>query len=89
MEVLDNTSIPHELFEYTFGGHNITGSSFNKAMERVKNNCPPTMNSQAIIASPLIAKAFINNNSPVKEKTCDISDEDINSAAKPLIAKQR
>ena len=34
MEVLDNTSIPHELFEYTFGGHNITGSSFNKAMER-------------------------------------------------------
>lgn len=33
MEVLDGTNIPHELFEYAGGGHNITGVSFTQAME--------------------------------------------------------
>ncbi|MBI2049450.1 alpha/beta hydrolase [Candidatus Roizmanbacteria bacterium] len=32
MNILDNTSIPHELHEYQSGGHNLTGSSFNQAM---------------------------------------------------------
>lgn len=31
---LDQTSIEHELFEYTSGGHNISGSSFSTAMQR-------------------------------------------------------
>lgn len=31
--ILDNTSIPHELHEYSSGGHNITGSAFNEAMQ--------------------------------------------------------
>ena len=34
MNLLDNTSVPHQLFEYTSGGHNLTGSSFNQAMQR-------------------------------------------------------
>jgi len=33
-EILDSTTIPHELFEYTTGGHNITGSAFTQAMQR-------------------------------------------------------
>ncbi|HNS65734.1 MAG TPA: alpha/beta fold hydrolase [Candidatus Woesebacteria bacterium] len=32
--LLDSTSIPHELFEYNSGGHNISGSSFNSTMQR-------------------------------------------------------
>jgi dipeptidyl aminopeptidase/acylaminoacyl peptidase len=32
--LLDNTSITHELFEYRTGGHNLTGTSFNQAMQR-------------------------------------------------------
>ncbi|OGD86932.1 hypothetical protein A2870_00280 [Candidatus Curtissbacteria bacterium RIFCSPHIGHO2_01_FULL_41_11] len=32
--ILDKTSIPHELYEYTSGGHNLTGDSFNLAMQR-------------------------------------------------------
>lgn len=33
-ELLENTNVEHELFEYDSGGHNITGSSFNLAMQR-------------------------------------------------------
>jgi uncharacterized protein len=33
-KILDSTSIEHQLFEYPSGGHNITGSSFNSAMQR-------------------------------------------------------
>ncbi len=32
--ILDKTSIPHELIEYQSGGHNFTGSSFTEAMEK-------------------------------------------------------
>jgi hypothetical protein len=31
---LDKTQVPHELFEYPSGGHNITGASFATAMQR-------------------------------------------------------
>jgi predicted esterase len=34
MSVLDQTGIPHELFEYQSGGHNLTGPSFTQAMQR-------------------------------------------------------
>ncbi len=34
IKLLDTTSIPHKLFEYATGGHNISGSSFNTAMQR-------------------------------------------------------
>jgi dipeptidyl aminopeptidase/acylaminoacyl peptidase len=34
MKILDNTSIPHQLYEYPSGGHNIEGVNFAKAMER-------------------------------------------------------
>jgi len=34
MKVMDKTSVSHELFEYSSGGHNISGSSFNSAMQR-------------------------------------------------------
>lgn len=37
MRILDGTGIPHELYEYPSGGHNLTGSSFNQAMERTAN----------------------------------------------------
>ncbi|MBI4097129.1 MAG: alpha/beta fold hydrolase [Candidatus Levybacteria bacterium] len=33
IELLDKTSVPHELHEYPFGGHNISGVSFNEAMQ--------------------------------------------------------
>lgn len=33
-KVLDETSIEHQLFEYPNGGHNISGSSFSKAMQQ-------------------------------------------------------
>lgn len=32
--ILDTTAVPHELFEYEYGGHNISGASFVLAMER-------------------------------------------------------
>lgn len=32
--LLDDTNIIHNLYEYQSGGHNITGSSFNSAMQR-------------------------------------------------------
>ncbi len=32
--LLDQTSVPHELFEYANGGHNITGSGWVSAMQR-------------------------------------------------------
>lgn len=32
VKLLDETEIPHELNEYPSGGHNISGSSFNAAM---------------------------------------------------------
>jgi alpha-beta hydrolase superfamily lysophospholipase len=32
--ILDQASIDHELFEYSGGGHNLTGESFNQAMSR-------------------------------------------------------
>lgn len=34
MSVLNNTNIEHELFEYPNGGHNLTGTSFTRAMQR-------------------------------------------------------
>lgn len=34
MSILDKTTISHELFEYSSGGHNLTGVSFNSAMQR-------------------------------------------------------
>ena len=34
MNLFDKTSVFHELFEYSGGGHNISGSSFNLAMQR-------------------------------------------------------
>lgn len=34
MNVLDGSKIPHELFEYSSGGHNLTGNSFSLAMSR-------------------------------------------------------
>lgn len=34
MSLLDETAVPHELYEYQSGGHNLTGSSFNTAMQR-------------------------------------------------------
>lgn len=33
-QVLNKTNIPHELNEYQSGGHNISGSAFNQAMEK-------------------------------------------------------
>ncbi|MFZ3301948.1 MAG: alpha/beta fold hydrolase [Microgenomates group bacterium] len=33
-KILDDTNIIHNLYEYQSGGHNITGSSFNPAMQR-------------------------------------------------------
>jgi dipeptidyl aminopeptidase/acylaminoacyl peptidase len=33
-KILDNTQVPHEVYEYPRGGHNIEGASFNLAMER-------------------------------------------------------
>ena len=33
-EILDKTDIPHELNEYSSGGHNFTGSSFTQAMNK-------------------------------------------------------
>ena len=33
INILDKTSIVHELNEYPLGGHNMTGSSFNQAMQ--------------------------------------------------------
>ncbi len=33
-EILSKTSIPHELNEYSSGGHNFTGSSFTEAMNK-------------------------------------------------------
>lgn len=33
MHFLDKTSIPHQLQEYSFGGHNIEGASFSQAMD--------------------------------------------------------
>lgn len=34
MSILDGTSVGHELFEYSSGGHNLVGDSFTKAMQR-------------------------------------------------------
>jgi len=34
MKILDQTKIPHELFEYPNGGHNISGLSFTQAMQK-------------------------------------------------------
>lgn len=33
-KILSATSIPHEIFEYSSGGHNLTGVSFTQAMQR-------------------------------------------------------
>jgi uncharacterized protein len=33
MHILDRTAIPHQLQEYPVGGHNISGSSFTRAMQ--------------------------------------------------------
>jgi hypothetical protein len=37
MKLMDQTNIEHQLFEYSSGGHNITGSSFTTAMNRTIN----------------------------------------------------
>ena len=34
MSILDKTNVRHELFEYSDGGHNLTGSAFDLAMKR-------------------------------------------------------
>lgn len=34
MKLIDKTNVPHELFEYPSGGHNISGPSFSTAMAR-------------------------------------------------------
>jgi dipeptidyl aminopeptidase/acylaminoacyl peptidase len=34
LKILDDTTIPHRLYEYESGGHNISGSSFSVAMKR-------------------------------------------------------
>ena len=34
IQLLDKTAVPHQLFEYDLGGHNIIGSSFSQAMQR-------------------------------------------------------
>lgn len=34
MKILDKTKVPHKLYEYESGGHNISGESFDLAMER-------------------------------------------------------
>lgn len=34
ISLLDKTTIPHELFEYESGGHNLSGASFTQAMQR-------------------------------------------------------
>lgn len=34
IKLLDKTSVPHQLFEYPSGGHNISGVSFGVAMQR-------------------------------------------------------
>lgn len=44
MKVLDKTKVPHQLFEYPSGGHNISGSSFSKAMERTVEFYRNTLN---------------------------------------------
>ena len=35
--LLDKTSVPHELNEYPGGGHNLSGSTFNQAMQNTVN----------------------------------------------------
>lgn len=35
IKLLDKTSIVHEFYEYQNGGHNLTGSSFTQAMQRI------------------------------------------------------
>lgn len=34
MKLMDASNVPHELYEYSGGGHNISGSSFDQAMQR-------------------------------------------------------
>lgn len=34
MKVLDSTTVPHQLYEYSSGGHNISGANFSTAMQR-------------------------------------------------------
>lgn len=34
IKILDQNDIPHQLFEYPSGGHNLTGSPFSQAMQR-------------------------------------------------------
>ena len=34
MRLLEQTSVLHELYEYSSGGHNLTGSAFSQAMQR-------------------------------------------------------
>lgn len=45
-DLLNNTSVPHELFTYPNGGHNITGANFSRAMQRTvefyKKHLTPT-----------------------------------------------
>lgn len=33
-KLLDQTSVPHEFYEYQSGGHNLTGTAFTQAMQR-------------------------------------------------------
>jgi fermentation-respiration switch protein FrsA (DUF1100 family) len=34
MTILNQTAIPHQLYEYNSGGHNLTGNTFNQAIQR-------------------------------------------------------
>jgi len=36
-QLLDETQVPHQLYEYNSGGHNLTGSTFNQAIQRTAN----------------------------------------------------
>lgn len=44
--LLDQTSVEHRLYEYSSGGHNISGSSFNTAMQRTVEFFKQNLNDQ-------------------------------------------
>lgn len=58
--LLDKTNIPHELHEYSSGGHNISGSSFAQAMQ---NTVSFFKNIYSVLQSP---HALLWENSKVR-----------------------
>lgn len=44
MQLLDATTVPHQLYEYASGGHNISGGSFSQAMGRTTQFFSETLN---------------------------------------------